>query len=1121
MARKGGQQAQAASLLLVAGFMAMVMFVVLVLMQFAFRPRKEEARENFIVGPDSIAGAERRLQAADETVTEATGVDLDELNRVLGGMKENMAASVCRHPPSVISGDRLTCNEGYSLSEPHEDQFLETDARHGMRCCEFQDTCDGKNMVAGKEGTYLDDDGEEKRCRKTDMTEMAEKVHLAIGITSAVGGDMAAGEILERGIDRLLRKITGDASDDAFYKLSLRCIEYVNVQGQRMMGRATGDALGNSAAKTTLKVTDTLTSFSRMAMGAALLIFDLGSTLLDMWDPFGFNQFTAIEAIRRTRDGLEVAFAANIFSGKLGMKAPYVWPWSWTFSELMGPCYGEMYANCETWLHENKPDYRDALELMGQNATDDFYSILLDIFEDPTNAEEAVDDLGQFDPLAMTEEQITEYQVRADEIIKRSQDEAAEILETFIKMVPPRVRGKFLFQAVCKRLAQGGLLIEDPEGEEGVTAPPNQILRALASPGESDASVIERYALPGETATDTTSRIRAFRFTGFSTINEDGKVTYLSTPKISEETGEPLKDADGGLVYDTEREWKSMADCIMFCEDLLPKDSDYFADLNNQVVFEEIDRCIVLTEKGEQYQMAHMPDSDLYKEDPTFIPVYTKKYRLYDEEETRKGIAQGYMLPGADTTEMMLRNPRQKSHDIPEITAKMPNADNTEVTVDKVNHLTLVSPLSVMYNTCEGKGDRTAGDMFVGFGVGKEDDTYQEFIRGRETINPADYGVTFDKDEGVCRYTRSYCDKFALRYETTEDGLPDCGFYNGQELAEFLFGTTVTRVVMMSALKADRAIVKLGDKYAAACGKMGGGNAGAKGVFSAICGGPIAGVRAGLQAGINVIGSSLMPFEYMGNELMDGVTNTATCFAEAGMHGGEDGTSKGEQSLRCAAQAAMIPYQIVQAGLEGGMDALTSNPVGKPAGEFITKTLGCQTCGDVVSEALGGFMDDVLTSDVKAALANSVQPGLDMTIDGENLFVDGQYLGATADFNIGADGVGGMVGIGGRGGAGVDIDIDSTPSIDIYIADTPVLESIGNGVANFFSDPRCKEDVIPLGKAFGRYQLPLYSWRWSWNPAGSQGRSVGVMAHQVMKVAPHAISHDDQGYLLVDYSLIA
>jgi len=57
--------------------------------------------------------------------------------------------------------------------------------------------------------------------------------------------------------------------------------------------------------------------------------------------------------------------------------------------------------------------------------------------------------------------------------------------------------------------------------------------------------------------------------------------------------------------------------------------------------------------------------------------------------------------------------------------------------------------------------------------------------------NPADDGVTFNYEKGYCNYTREYCrDRMKMDYRNG-----DCHLSRGQEIAEMIFGTTVTRAV--------------------------------------------------------------------------------------------------------------------------------------------------------------------------------------------------------------------------------------------------------------------------------------------------------------------------------------
>lgn len=58
-------------------------------------------------------------------------------------------------------------------------------------------------------------------------------------------------------------------------------------------------------------------------------------------------------------------------------------------------------------------------------------------------------------------------------------------------------------------------------------------------------------------------------------------------------------------------------------------------------------------------------------------------------------------------------------------------------------------------------------------------------------VDPKKFGVTFNLRTGVCKYTRSYCERFALQFQAS--GNTDCIPYPGQGVAETIFGTEITR----------------------------------------------------------------------------------------------------------------------------------------------------------------------------------------------------------------------------------------------------------------------------------------------------------------------------------------
>jgi len=66
------------------------------------------------------------------------------------------------------------------------------------------------------------------------------------------------------------------------------------------------------------------------------------------------------------------------------------------------------------------------------------------------------------------------------------------------------------------------------------------------------------------------------------------------------------------------------------------------------------------------------------------------------------------------------------------------------------------------------------------------------------------------------------------------------------------------------------------------------------------------------------------------------------------------------------------------------------------------------------------------------------------------------------------------------------------------------------------SDMRLKEDIQYIGTQKG---YNIYTWNWNTlaQSLGIDSETVGVMAQEVQKTNPEAITEDENGYLLVDY----
>jgi len=102
-----------------------------------------------------------------------------------------------------------------------------------------------------------------------------------------------------------------------------------------------------------------------------------------------------------------------------------------------------------------------------------------------------------------------------------------------------------------------------------------------------------------------------------------------------------------------------------------------------------------------------------------------------------------------------------------------------------------------------------------------------------QNINYADYGVGFDDEKLICRFTCRICERFGMQFIDFDDPtisndpnakINDCGLYPGQDVLEFILGTTASRVVAQYFQTMSRGILlaaNLGARaYNAMCAHM-------------------------------------------------------------------------------------------------------------------------------------------------------------------------------------------------------------------------------------------------------------------------------------------------------------
>ena len=81
--------------------------------------------------------------------------------------------------------------------------------------------------------------------------------------------------------------------------------------------------------------------------------------------------------------------------------------------------------------------------------------------------------------------------------------------------------------------------------------------------------------------------------------------------------------------------------------------------------------------------------------------------------------------------------------------------------------------------------------------------------------------------------------------------------------------------------------------------------------------------------------------------------------------------------------------------------------------------------------------------------------------------------------------------------------------------------TMSDGVSGMFmtSDERAKENIQKLGNHPAGFGLYLFDYKPEFQHCGA-GRHFGVMAQEVERVIPEAVSTDGNGYRQVDYSLL-
>ena len=73
--------------------------------------------------------------------------------------------------------------------------------------------------------------------------------------------------------------------------------------------------------------------------------------------------------------------------------------------------------------------------------------------------------------------------------------------------------------------------------------------------------------------------------------------------------------------------------------------------------------------------------------------------------------------------------------------------------------------------------------------------------------------------------------------------------------------------------------------------------------------------------------------------------------------------------------------------------------------------------------------------------------------------------------------------------------------------------NVGMGIASLFSDERLKENLQVVGKLDNGLKVYVFNFK------GSNTKQIGLLAQEVQKLHPEAVSKDENDFLMVDYAL--
>ena len=684
--------------------------------------------------------------------------------------------------------------------------------------------------------------------------------------------------------------------------------------------------------------------------GLALFVFEVISTLIDLWDPLGFNDFTTMKVAKMVRNNIEInqrltlhrmgaVFTIHADGQPFNANGPIVYPPSNMYPEQWGKALGEYQTKLLQEYIFTKEELMEELDHLVEKRI----SLILQkqqnmkfYFEIPPDCPNPLPELGS--------------EATAEENAELEDKRRRGGLTKHDQLNWERVNNfGTTWWMRSAHYTEGGMDSNrdmgcfDPEHDWHTRCPCREI--------NDEAVEMDPGAVFAENHPEQLDAIIQY-------YNDHlHMLSYRIPPR---ERAKLLYEIF--LTHLTDQEKTH----ICFCPDLLPRD-----DHPTNMTFDSIDRAIGLSERGQKEQFHKLAIDEEgnvqqtlkdYVSHPVYFPIWSKYYRVRNSTDPgtiQEPNAVEREIPPLTVTELVPISEINGRAFEPYESTDPPSGEGTEepsgeqtsreeyvFVTYKRSEIAQLSPLAGTVVTClepvkhsditdlipqthqcniyrrpisepssVGEWTKTSlpdeytkaprlhtqsrclGNTVrelqeVGRMNGWDYKTewepiegYKDFKAAKPDINPKSYGVTFDHDRGLCRYTQDFCTRYGLQYHTSEeDGTPDCKPFPGSGVFEFLFGTTVTRSVIIGAMMADKYLGIANDRLASYCTS---GHELYKGkadsiesvIGSGACPFSLAlqGVRSVVQVGAAIMGGALMPIEKGAGELMNTMEYAVGC----------------------------------------------------------------------------------------------------------------------------------------------------------------------------------------------------------------------------------------------------